>query len=67
MAFKLREASSSDWPPERKQTTGRAGTIVLLRVLTVYQAISSLVDLFGHCAPGVTIFGLSIRPSIRRC
>jgi len=38
--LRLREASSSDCPPERKVTPGRDGTIVLERVLTVYQAIS---------------------------
>lgn len=67
IAFKFKEASSSDCPPERKTTPGRAGTIVLERVLTVYIAISPLVDLFGHDYPGVTMFGLSIRPSMRRC
>jgi len=36
---------------------------VLLRVLAVYQAISSYEALFSHDAPGVTTFGLSINPS----
>jgi len=40
IAHKFNEASSSDCPPERKTTPGSAGTIVLERVLTVYQAIS---------------------------
>jgi len=40
MAFKFREAYSSDCPPDRKVTPGRAGTMVLERVLTVIQAIS---------------------------
>ena len=65
MAFKFKDASSSDYPPERKTTLGKAGTIDLERVLTVNQAISSLEALFGHEAPGVTIFGLSMRPSMR--
>jgi len=63
MALRLREASSSDYPPERKVTPGIAGTMVLERVLTVYQAISYGVDLCGHEAPGVTMFGLRRRPS----
>jgi hypothetical protein len=67
IAFKLREASSSDCPPERKTTPGRAGTIDLPRVLTVYQAISSALARVVHDAPGVTMFGLRRRPSIKRC
>ena len=67
IAFKFKEASSSDCPPERNTTPGRAGTIVLERVLTVYIAISPEVFLVLHAYPGVTIFGLSIRPSMRRC
>ena len=35
MAFKFREASSSDCPPERKVIPGTAGVMVLERVLTV--------------------------------
>ena len=66
IAHKFIEASSSDCPPERKTTPGRAGTIVLERVLTVYIAISPALALFGQACPGVTIFGLSIRPSMRR-
>ena len=34
MAFRLRLASSSDWPPDKKLMPHRAGTIVRLRVLT---------------------------------
>lgn len=66
MAFRLSEASSSDWPPERKVTPGRAPTIVLDKVLTVYQAISSALALFGQEAPGVTMLGFKRRPSIKR-
>jgi len=67
IAFKFNEASSSDCPPERKVTPGRAGTIVLERVLTVYMAISPAVALVGQACPGVIMFGLSISPSMRRC
>jgi len=67
IAHKFKEASSSDYPPERNVTPGRAGTIVLERVLTVYIAISPAFDLVGHDCPGVTMFGLSISPSIKRC
>ena len=66
MQFRFKEASSSDCPPERKQTPGRAGTMVLERVLTVIQAISELVALVGHSAPGVTMFGFKRSPSIKR-
>jgi len=64
MAFKLREASSSDWPPERKHTHGRAGTIERDRVLTVYHAISCGFALSGHEAPGVTMLGFNRVPSM---
>ena len=67
IALRFIDASSSDYPPERKTTPGRAGTIVLDRVLTVNQAISSALALFSHEAPGVTIFGFSKSPSIKRC
>lgn len=45
MALKYREASSSEDPPDKKVTPGRAGTIVLDKVLTVYIAISPAVAL----------------------
>lgn len=64
MAFKLREASSSLWPPERKVTPGRAGTIVRERVLTVYHAISAGFFLSGQEAPGVTMLGFKSVPSM---
>jgi hypothetical protein len=64
IAFKCKEASSSDYPPDKKVTAGNAGTIVLDRVLTVIHATSSGDFLSGHSAPGVTIFGLSKVPSI---
>jgi hypothetical protein len=65
IALRLRDASSSDYPPDKKVTPGRAGTIDLERVLTVIQAISCALDLFGHSAPGVTMFGLRRSPSMR--
>jgi hypothetical protein len=65
MAFKFNEASSSDYPPDKKTTPGNAGTIVLDRVLTVYHAIYSAEALSGQLAPGVTIFGFNKSPSIK--
>lgn len=65
MAFKFNDASSSDCPPDKNTTPGKAGTIVLDRVLTVYHAIYSAVALSGQLAPGVTIFGFNKRPSIK--
>lgn len=65
MAFKFNEASSSDYPPDKKTTPGNAGTIVLERVLTVYHAIYSAEALSGQLAPGVTIFGFNKSPSIK--
>lgn len=66
IALRLREASSSDYPPERKVIPGMAGTIVLERVLTVNHAISSW-DLFSlEVAPGVTMLGLRRSPSRMR-
>ena len=64
IAFKFNEASSSDWPPERNVTPGKAGTIVRESVLTVIHAISSAVFLSGQLAPGVTMFGFKRVPSI---
>ena len=65
MAFKLRDASSSDYPPDKKTTPGKAGTIVLDKVLTVYQAICSAEALSGDEEPGVTILGFNKSPSIK--
>jgi hypothetical protein len=65
IAFKFNDASSSDYPPDKKTTPGKAGTIVLDKVLTVYQAIYSAVALSGQLAPGVTMFGFNKRPSIK--
>lgn len=67
IACRFKEASSSDYPPERKTTPGNAGTIVRDRVLTVYSAIYFAVALYGQLMPGVTIFGFSKRPSISKC
>jgi hypothetical protein len=63
ISFKLREASSSDYPPERKTTPVKAGTIDLERVLTVIQAISAGFFLSAQSEPYVTMFGLSKHPS----
>jgi len=65
MALKYKEASSSEDPPDKKVTPGRAGTIVLDKVLTVYIAISPAVALVACACPGVTIFGFKRHPSIR--
>lgn len=62
----MSEASSSDYPPDKKVIPGRAGTIVRESVLNVYHAISYALFLSGQFAPGVTIFGLSKVPSIIR-
>ena len=67
IALRQREASSSDDPPDKNVTAGRAGTIVLERVRTVSHAISFGFDLFEHEAPGVTIFGFNKSPSISKC
>ena len=67
IAFKLREACSSDCPPDKKVTPGSAGTMVRDRVLTVIQAISWGVERSLHSAPGVTMLGLRRSPSIKRC
>jgi hypothetical protein len=40
MASKLKEASSSDIPPERKTTPTKAGGTVLYKATTVLVAIS---------------------------
>lgn len=40
MAFKFKEASSSDYPPDKKVTPTKAGTTVLDKATTVLVAIS---------------------------
>jgi len=64
ISFKWIDASSSDYPPDKKTTPGRAGTIVLDKVLTVYHAISAGEFLSGHSEPGVTILGFKRQPSM---
>lgn len=64
IAFKKRVACSSENPPDKKLIVGRAGGIVLLKVLTVYQATSAGSG-FGPSNPGVHMLGLSIHPSHR--
>lgn len=65
MAFKLREASSSDCPPDKKQTPTKAGTTVLDKAVTVLMAIWSAVTKFlsGNYVPGVTMLGFKRHPS----
>jgi len=43
MAFKFKEAYSSDYPPDKKVTPTKAGTTVLDKAITVLVAISSAV------------------------
>lgn len=40
IAFKFKEASSSDYPPDKKKTPGTAGTTDLEKAKTVLKAIS---------------------------
>ncbi len=40
IAFKFKEASSSDYPPDKKKTPGTAGTTDLEKANTVLKAIS---------------------------
>lgn len=63
MAFKLRVASSSDWPPDKNMTPGTEDGRVLARVMMVLSAISCGVDLLVQVVPGVIIFGLRSIPS----
>ena len=63
MAFRLTEASSSDWPPERKTTPGMAGGTVLERAVTVAFPTSAGVALTPEDWPGVTMLGLRRVPS----
>jgi len=65
MAFKFNEASSSDYPPDKKTTPTKAAGIVLDKAKTVLVAISAGVAFFlsGWLVPGVTIFGFNNPPS----
>jgi hypothetical protein len=65
IALRFNEASSSDYPPERKQTPTKAGTAVLDKAATVLEAISPgvILDLSGFFIPGVTMFGFKRHPS----
>jgi len=59
-AFKFNDASSSDYPPDKKVIPTQAGKIDLDNAVAVLQAISYGV-IFGLSAlvdPAVTIFGL---------
>lgn len=65
MAFKFKEAYSSDYPPDKKVTPTKAGTTVLDKAITVLVAISSAVilALSGLLDPGVTMLGFNKHPS----
>jgi len=60
MAFKFKDASSSDYPPDKKVIPTQAGKIDLDKATAVLKAISWEVTLAlsGFVDPGVTIFGL---------
>lgn len=64
IALRLSEASSSDYPPDKKVIPGSAGTIERDKVLTVNHAISYGLLRSGQPEPGVTMLGLSKVPSI---
>jgi hypothetical protein len=59
----LREASSSDWPPERKKMPGTAGRTVRLRHFNVNSDTSFGPVLFLDYFPLVTMLGFSTMPS----
>lgn len=65
MAFKFLEASSSDYPPDKKVTPTKAGTAVLDKATTVLVAIYSAVTLglSAFLDPGVTMLGFKRHPS----
>lgn len=65
MALRLREASSSDCPPDKKVTPTKAGTAVLDKATTVLVAISSgvMLGLLAFLDPAVTMLGFKRHPS----
>ena len=63
MAFKRAEASSPDWPPDKKATPGTAAGTTRKRQLTVASATSSTDPCSGQVDPGSTMLGLRIIPS----
>jgi len=65
MAFKFNEASSSDYPPDKKTTPTKAGGTDLDKQVAVLAAISSgvILALSGCLDPGKTIFGFNKHPS----
>jgi len=65
MAFKFKEASSSDYPPLKNMIPTKAGTTVLDRALQVLTAISLGVILAfsAFLEPAVTMLGLRRHPS----
>lgn len=60
IAFKLRDASSSDYPPDKNVIPTQAGKIDLDNATAVLKAISYgvILALSGLVDPAVTIFGL---------
>jgi len=65
IAFKFKEASSSDYPPLKKVIPTTAAPTDLDKATAVLKAISSAVTLAlsGLVEPGVTMFGLYNIPS----
>jgi len=65
MAFKFKEAYSSDIPPDKNIIPTMEGTIVLDKATTVLVATASgaIVLYSGLEAPGVTILGFNKHPS----
>jgi hypothetical protein len=65
MAFNRAEASSPDWPPDKKATPGTAAGTVRNRPCTVMSAASSTDSCAGQFNPGSTMLGFKIIPSSR--
>src|ERR1039458_5402108 len=63
MAFNRPEASSGDWPPERKVIPGTAAGTDRKRHLTVVSATSSTGSWRGQDHPGSTMLGFRRMPS----
>src|ERR1017187_8273659 len=68
IAFKRAEASSADWPPDKKAMAGTAAGTERKRQATVASATSSTACCLGQFTPATTILGFRIIPSnITRC
>ncbi len=63
MVFKRAEASSPDWPPDKKAIPGTAAGTVRHRLFTVMLAASSTDACVGQVNPGSTMLGFKIMPS----